>query len=90
MSRVLRPGQAELHWAYVNNYQEIEVVLKVHTRSWVGIGWKPQRTNSSCKIMDPVLEVEEKRVQELISLRQKQINFTSNQVIIKLNLLNVN
>ena len=69
-----------IYWTYYKNYTEIEIVITLPTRSWVGVGWKSVQTNSTCKVMDPVLEVERKRRQALVLLRQKQVNFTTSEV----------
>nr|XP_014100024.1 uncharacterized protein LOC106624750 isoform X5 [Bactrocera oleae] len=39
----------QLYWRLLEEHKEIEVVLKVNSTSWVGLGWRPNSLNAECK-----------------------------------------
>ena len=68
-----------MHWSYPK-MDEIEIVMRVRTYSWVGIGWKSTDATTQCKELDPVLEVEEKHRQAQKELLQRQANYETKAV----------
>ena len=67
-----------MYWRYVSN--EIEVVMRVRTHSWVGVGWKSTATTTRCKVLEPVLEVEAKHAEAQRQLLLRQANYTTTEV----------
>ena len=78
--RELLARQVFMYWRYVKDVTEIEVVMRVLTHSWVGVGWKSSDTTTRCKQLEPVLEVEAKHAEAQRLLLQKQASFTTTRV----------
>ena len=80
LGRELLSRQVFMYWRYVNSNTEIEVVMRVKTHSWVGVGWKSTTTTSTCKVLEPVLEVEAKHAEAQRLLLQKQASYKTDAV----------
>jgi len=80
LRRELLPREVFMYWRYVKSFSEIEVVMRVLTHSWVGIGWKSSSITTRCKQLEPVLEVEAKHAAAQRLLLQRQANFVTTSV----------
>ena len=53
-----------VYWRVLKEIQEVEIVMKAKTSSWVGLGWRPKGLTASCKKF-PVLADQEPAARSL-------------------------
>jgi len=79
MTKEIINGEVTMHWSYPKS-DEIEIVMRMETYSWVGVGWKSTSATTACKVFDPVLEVEKKHKKALEDLVKRQASYTTKAV----------
>lgn len=47
-SKQLSPDY-RIHWRILKDKNEIEIVAVVNSTSWIGLGWRPRKLNSTCR-----------------------------------------